>query len=289
IFAYLLIDAIELNALKYILIAGPFLLPFSFWQFSKSLFSDQDVSAQRTTLFLLLTLFAYYGLYILDGMGFSKVTDLLSRILSIFFVIMALIESQAGKSVDLDNDRLRLRKYFIYFIGALVLATLIVEIGVSKKDQEYPRIAQRASILLINSLFIIFNFSIKSRLLSKRKKKTEIRNPKLVERIQAVMLDQQLYRQEKLTIGQLAETIHEQEYKCRKAINQDLGYRNFLDFTNSFRIKEATSILKDDTKSDLTVLEIAYKTGFNSIGPFNRAFKATTGMTPTAFRKKHLS
>lgn len=101
------------------------------------------------------------------------------------------------------------------------------------------------------------------------------------------MVEEQLYRQEKLTIGQLAKSIQEQEYKLRQAINQELGYRNFLDFANSYRIKEAIELLKDHRQSKLTVLEVAYQTGFNSIGPFNRAFKRTTGLTPTEFRKRH--
>jgi AraC-like DNA-binding protein len=32
------------------------------------------------------------------------------------------------------------------------------------------------------------------------------------------------------------------------------------------------------------VLSIALEAGFQSIGPFNRAFKAATGLTPTEFR-----
>jgi AraC-like DNA-binding protein len=37
------------------------------------------------------------------------------------------------------------------------------------------------------------------------------------------------------------------------------------------------------------VLTIAMDAGFQSIGPFNRAFKAETGMTPTEFRREALS
>jgi AraC-like DNA-binding protein len=38
----------------------------------------------------------------------------------------------------------------------------------------------------------------------------------------------------------------------------------------------------------LPVLTIALDLGFGSIGPFNRAFKDATGMTPTEFRRAHL-
>ena len=32
------------------------------------------------------------------------------------------------------------------------------------------------------------------------------------------------------------------------------------------------------------ILQVAFNCGFNSLGPFNRAFKEATGITPTAFR-----
>ena len=35
----------------------------------------------------------------------------------------------------------------------------------------------------------------------------------------------------------------------------------------------------------IPVLTIALDSGFQSLGPFNRAFKADTGMTPTEYRK----
>jgi AraC-like DNA-binding protein len=44
--------------------------------------------------------------------------------------------------------------------------------------------------------------------------------------------------------------------------------------------------LADPGQADVAILTIALDTGFQSIGPFNRAFKAQTGMTPTAYRKQ---
>jgi AraC-like DNA-binding protein len=37
------------------------------------------------------------------------------------------------------------------------------------------------------------------------------------------------------------------------------------------------------------VLTIAMDAGFQSLGPFNRAFKADTGLTPTEFRRDALA
>ena len=47
--------------------------------------------------------------------------------------------------------------------------------------------------------------------------------------------------------------------------------------------------LSDPSQRDVQVLTIAMDAGFQSIGPFNRAFKADTGMTPTEFRRHALT
>ena len=75
------------------------------------------------------------------------------------------------------------------------------------------------------------------------------------------------------------------EYRLRRLINQRLGHRNFPSFVNSYRLAEVTAALADPAQADVPILTIALDAGFQSIGPFNRAFKAQTGMTPTAWRK----
>jgi AraC-like DNA-binding protein len=77
----------------------------------------------------------------------------------------------------------------------------------------------------------------------------------------------------------------EQEYRLRRLINGELGFRNFNDFLNQYRVNEACEVLSDPSQNRKTVLEIAYSLGYQSIGPFNKAFKELTGTTPTAFRK----
>ena len=68
-------------------------------------------------------------------------------------------------------------------------------------------------------------------------------------------------------------------------INQGLGHRNFNDFLHSYRIREACARLRRPGQARLPVLSVALDVGYGSIGPFNRAFKARMGMTPTTFRR----
>ena len=48
-------------------------------------------------------------------------------------------------------------------------------------------------------------------------------------------------------------------------------------------------MLADPTKARRQITQIAFELGYGSITPFNRAFKAEEGMTPTEFRRMALS
>jgi len=111
----------------------------------------------------------------------------------------------------------------------------------------------------------------------------------LVDALLQLMADERAYRTEDLTIAGLASRLGIPEYRLRRLINQRLGHRNFSAFVNGFRLDEARSALADPAQRALPVLTIALTAGFQSIGPFNRAFKAATGLTPTEYRREKLA
>jgi AraC-like DNA-binding protein len=108
----------------------------------------------------------------------------------------------------------------------------------------------------------------------------------LASRVVAEMDTQALWRREGLGIGELAAALNTQEYLLRRAINQHLGYRNFNDFLHGYRLREAARRLASPADDALPVLTIALDCGYGSIGPFNRAFKARFGVTPTQYRNQ---
>ncbi len=103
------------------------------------------------------------------------------------------------------------------------------------------------------------------------------------------MADRKLWKREGLGIAELARELNTQEYRLRRAINRHLGYRNFNDFLHDYRLKEAAARLCDAAERHLPVLTIALDCGYGSIGPFNRAFKARYGVTPSQFRNQAAS
>ncbi len=114
-------------------------------------------------------------------------------------------------------------------------------------------------------------------------------DPILLRRLDHLMTVERTSRQEGLAIGALAARLDVPEHRLRQAINEGLGYRNFNAFLNRYRTEDARLALSDATQREFPVLTIAMDAGFQSIGPFNRAFKAETGMTPTEFRREALS
>jgi AraC-like DNA-binding protein len=111
----------------------------------------------------------------------------------------------------------------------------------------------------------------------------------LLDRLTRAMEQDRLYREGGLTVALLADRLGVPEYRLRRLINQRLGHRNFAAYVNSYRLREAQSALADPAQARVPVLTIALDAGFQSIGPFNRAFKALTGETPTDYRKRGLT
>lgn len=98
-------------------------------------------------------------------------------------------------------------------------------------------------------------------------------------------MDEGAYTAPGLTITALAEQLGTPEHRLRALINQRLGHRNFSAFLNRFRIAEAQALLSSTAHVDLPILTIAMDLGYNSLPPFNRAFRQETGKSPSEFRK----
>lgn len=91
-----------------------------------------------------------------------------------------------------------------------------------------------------------------------------------------------------LTISRLAAHAGVPEHRLRHLINQHMGYRNFADYLNHHRVEAAKTRLAERDERHTPVLTVAMDLGYGSLGPFNRAFKERTGLTPTEFRSRSL-
>lgn len=109
----------------------------------------------------------------------------------------------------------------------------------------------------------------------------------LVKKLKFYMKEEEPFLDASLSIHNLASQLDIPVRDLSVAINHDLN-QNFFDFVNEYRINKAKELLEDSSKKEMTILEILYEVGFNSKSSFNTAFKKTTGLTPSEYRKRHL-
>lgn len=102
-------------------------------------------------------------------------------------------------------------------------------------------------------------------------------------RLKQYMAEREPFLDPSLTIQELANQIDIPVRDLSVLINHHMD-QHFFDFVNEYRIQKAMGILKDQFRSQLTVLEILYEVGFNSKSSFNTSFKKHTNLTPTAYR-----
>ena len=85
----------------------------------------------------------------------------------------------------------------------------------------------------------------------------------------------------------LAKKLSLPEYRLRAFIHKELGYRNFNAMLHQYRIEDAANSLSETKNQNLPVLTIALSVGYQSITPFNNAFRQLKGMTPSEYRRKN--
>lgn len=104
-----------------------------------------------------------------------------------------------------------------------------------------------------------------------------------ITELKRYMTEKEPFLDPSLTIQELSNQINIPVRDLSILINHHID-QHFFDFVNEYRIQKAMNILKDQSKSQLTVLEILYEVGFNSKSSFNTSFKKYTSLTPTAYR-----
>lgn len=108
---------------------------------------------------------------------------------------------------------------------------------------------------------------------------------KYLEKLNEKMNEEKCYLDQELTLYKLAEKIDIKPHHLSQVINQYYN-SNFFDFINRFRLESAAEKLSDLNKNNLTILAIAYESGFNSKSAFYNAFKQRYNTTPSDYRRR---
>ena len=102
-----------------------------------------------------------------------------------------------------------------------------------------------------------------------------------------LMEEERVYLDSDMTLPKLALMVDCSVNHLSQAVNS--GFKmSFFDFLNSYRVREAKSMLIHQDSLSQSILDVSFAVGFNSNSPFKAAFKNATGQTPAQFRRKTL-
>jgi len=104
----------------------------------------------------------------------------------------------------------------------------------------------------------------------------------LVNMIRKYMVIKKPYLDRDLTIYDLSSQLKISRHTLSEVINEHMGM-NFYNLVNEYRVKEVKNRMKSEDYRQLTILAIAYDSGFNSKSSFNTIFKDKTGQTPSEY------
>jgi AraC-like DNA-binding protein len=105
----------------------------------------------------------------------------------------------------------------------------------------------------------------------------------LLEKLEKLMIDQEIFKDPELKLSTLASRVGIPPYHLSALLNDHLE-QNFTSFVNGYRVAEACRVLRSDHR--LTLESVGYEVGFNSKSTFFAAFKKQMGMTPLAYQQQ---
>jgi TolB-like protein/class 3 adenylate cyclase/AraC-like DNA-binding protein/TPR repeat protein len=107
---------------------------------------------------------------------------------------------------------------------------------------------------------------------------------KYIGRLNNHIQEKKPYLDPNLSLRTLAGQIKIHPNELSWLLNESIG-KNFNDFINHYRVDAFKMLSKDPKNSHLTLMGLAYDSGFNSKTVFNTYFKKETGLTPKQFSK----
>ncbi len=106
----------------------------------------------------------------------------------------------------------------------------------------------------------------------------------LKDRLLSVMEDEKPYLDSEVNLNKIAQLLDISRHHASQIINEHFQV-HFFDFINGYRINEAKQMISSKRSVQLSVIDIAFETGFNNRISFYKAFKKVTGISPTEYIK----
>lgn len=179
---------------------------------------------------------------------------------------------------------LQVLKYFSAIIILIVLIDFFFFDYAFNRIYHYPLFV---GLAIITYWMGIEGFNRKSEVVLKLKNTLSLKENtqlnEIAEKLTELMKNDKVYLDQNLNLKLLSEHLNEKPYLTTKCLNI-IFEKKFSDYINAYRIEELKRLLKDPNNNNLTLLALAFDSGFNSKASFNRAVKKLTGKPPGALK-----
>ena len=277
-----------------------------FWWFALALLED-DFHLEAVHVGVLIAVlalgFARVGARINEFAAPGQALAVVHNLIILTLVAHVLLLAWRGYDNDLLENRRRFRLLFLIGGSLTAVGIAFAEVALAGRPPAAWMLAlQSVPVSILAASVAVWLLSASASRLAFQNITTTMRaepapvvdRQRLIDEALGAALERaintdKLYLEQGLTIAALAKRLGGPEHSLRKHINEALGHSNFNAYVNRHRIAAAKVALRDPQLAHLPVLTIALDSGFASLPPFNRAFRAETGQSATAYRSVALA
>jgi AraC-like DNA-binding protein len=276
--------------------------PAIFWMCASTLFNTSETSHK-------LHKGHYISFLVCLGLGLNTCvfspngselasTHTITLLTTIFLVLLGLLDIFRNWESDLVDCRRKLRISLALSSGGFLLFVVASEFvfghGAFPDYLNYINVSFITGYSLFLGYFVLISDlnvvtesvdELSPPLVKENTVSPSVADKQWLDKLTHAMDYELYYRQNELTIRRLSDHLTIPEHQLRRLINQHLGYRNFNDYLNRYRIKDAAERLADPELIRTPILTIAIESGYASLTTFNKAFKTLKEMTPSEFRR----
>jgi tetratricopeptide (TPR) repeat protein len=210
------------------------------------------------------------------------------------------------QEIQLQENKIKAQRNLIYFAVAISLIILIFSIiffiqKIRQKRANKELVLKNIEIVkseqqllackneLENAISVlneknIFLQASKTTKISSGYKLPDSHKQEILDKIINLFDKEKVFLQSDITIDRISKQLNTNRTYVSQVIN-DTFKKNFSDYLNEYRVKEALKLLSDPNYKHLTIEGIASEVGFAIPTTFYRCFKKYTGVSPAFYLK----
>ena len=258
------------------------------WLFSRELFANKSSQAVWPYGLVSALFVATVTLSVSTNLGLERdgvlgVVSEITKLISATVLLLPFFEAIDGYG-RLKKTEQRFRRWFLIGYAGILGTATVLAIPAFSSIEYTGQVLCCVAALTASRLAVLH----RNRLIAetKKAKSSDHESEQLPGALTALLVEDQVFLDPEIKVSDLARRLRQPDYKVTRCITQQLRFRNFNQMVNAYRTEEAKRMLSDPKYDDLSILTIAMESGFGSIGPFNRAFKQCTRLTPIEYRRK---